>query len=41
MKKNRNKKAIVITALLMFAGILLIAAGLYGKIYTFSAKDLR
>ena len=30
MKKNRNKKAIVITALLMFAGILLIAAGLYG-----------
>ena len=41
MEKKRNKKAIVITALLMFAGVLLIAAGLYGKVYTFSAKDLR
>ena len=30
MEKKRNKKAIVITALLMFAGVLLIAAGLFG-----------
>lgn len=47
MKKNRNKKAIVITALLMFAGILLIAAGLYGGRITglfkknFDYRDLK
>lgn len=30
MKKKRNKPAIIITAMLMFAGILLVITGLYG-----------
>ncbi|MBQ1294721.1 MAG: hypothetical protein IIY21_11820, partial [Clostridiales bacterium] len=30
MKKKRNKKAIIITAIVMFIGILLVLAGFFG-----------
>ena len=40
MGKKRNKKAIIITAIVMFIGILLVLAGLFGgRIFAGSSKE--